>query len=165
MSAPETATGIVGATTSACPPEKQSCPNGPKTDVKCPSDNFTSVNKEVSELLITSNASVRESVVKQLVDEKLEERKRQCLRGVVLIREFKHKINITKPENRGYAADGKVVNESYTKKQSEELKNFREHVERLESALNTAFNKAEYESLTKAIAKAEGKADKAPTEE
>lgn len=111
------------------------------------------LQKAVAERLASSGPQVREAVITELVNAKLEERKKLVLAGLTKRKEAEQEVK--KAENtkeREFDASGKEVRSYYTKPQAEAIKQAREKLEKLDRALEAALgDKADYEKLSQVV--------------
>jgi hypothetical protein len=105
---------------------------------------------EVKELVAKSGGTVRSKVVQHLVDTQIEERANCILKGLdkrnVLVKDLQK----CRPDQKLRTQDGKIEERFSDQKWKEKI-DLEDKLKKLDKALEEAFDKAQYESLKKAV--------------
>ncbi len=110
---------------------------------------FVEIQKEVKSRLVVTNDLVREKYIESEVSVKLTERVALVKSAVAKVVELEKELKKIKPDQLAYDADGKVVQEFFSKAVSDKLKETKEKIVKLEAAITKAFETADYSDLEK----------------
>lgn len=110
---------------------------------------FISIQTEVKSRLVSDNQAVREKYIESEVSAKLSERVTLVKSAVGKVVELEKELKKIKPDQIAYDADGKVVQEFYSKPIADKLKETKEKIVKLEAAITKAFETADYSDLEK----------------
>ncbi len=110
---------------------------------------FISIQTEVKSRLVSDNQVVREKYIESEVSVKLTERVALVKSAVAKVVELEKELKKIKPDQLAYDADGKVVQEFFSKAVSDKLKETKEKIVKLEAAITKAFETADYSDLEK----------------
>lgn len=114
--------------------------------------NANKISEEVELLVNTANASVRDSLIKALVDAELVQRADMAKKAYVKLTELKKEIDkLEKPDVKTYDSNLIAVSEAYSEARVKELKKQKDKYTKLDAALGKALSDGDYDSLQKAL--------------
>lgn len=97
---------------------------------------------------------VRTEVVKHFAEEEIRRRADLVVKGIVTLRGLQKDALRIKPDSFVYGADGKVLQEGYTKPRVQELQKVSEAIAKVSAALEKALAGTDYKALEEALKKA-----------
>ena len=99
----------------------------------------------------TLQTDVIDSVVSQFVKEEMESRKNILIDALRVLDTRTEELSKIKPDQITYGPDGKVLNESFSKKVIDNKLKLEKQVEELNSAIKNAIDNADYKKLKEKI--------------
>lgn len=114
---------------------------------------FVSLTEEVATLVSDKSKGVKEQVVKALADKEVELRVSCTMACVDKLKEEKNKLNRLKPDTVFFGEDGKETKQ-FSKAKFEERKKLLETIDKLEKALELAFDKNDFQKVKELSGKA-----------
>lgn len=102
---------------------------------------------EVQAVLATRSPTIREAVIQHLAAQTMEERTKQVLSVIEKVAAARKAVFSVKPAQRGFDKDGKVISESYSKEQIDEINKQKSIINKIETALGLAFDKGDWSKL------------------
>lgn len=103
------------------------------------------IRNEVKELV--QKADIRSRVVTALVEAESSARADMLSNALIERKKLEGEIKKVRPDVKTYDEDGKILSESYTKQQVDDLKKLKEKLQKLDKELNKAITEADYEGL------------------
>ena len=96
------------------------------------------VREIVAERMKTLSTTVEEEVISTMVEREVDKRSALIVKGLDLLTDAEKVRNKIKPDLVGFAVDGKVTSESYSKSKLDELNKINSRIEKLTKAINKA---------------------------
>lgn len=106
------------------------------------------LKKKVHKHIIDNNDALKESAIKELAKVEIELRKKLIIDAYEKVNAL-HKDFVSFKPNKNYNADGEVVEEYYDEKSYKKRNEIKHIIERIENALDSAIESADYETLKK----------------
>jgi len=109
---------------------------------------MSTIKEVVTEKLGAVGPAVREQVIVNLVASETDRRTQASLTVVKKLDEANASLKkINRADNETFNEDGSVATATFTKSRLEEIKKLKETIQKLETALETAFEKSDFTKL------------------